>query len=184
MFRGSACSASGVQLPRLRVQARECCLLHRAPGLRGRDGSVCFPYGDIVCPCLRGHLPPASHCPFAVSCWSKPQPASSLFISLLVVAPGRTQESVSISPDLKPLSPLTLGSSQSRVSSLAHSVCVWRGHCARKASGYSDVSAGPGSDPLTPFVRAPHFMDLSLMGLHRIFQVCHFVGSQSMKGHS
>lgn len=53
-------------------------------------------------------------------------------------------------------------------------MCVSRGHCARKASGYSDVSAGLGSDPLTPFVRAPHFMDLNLMGprleLHRVTQ--------------
>lgn len=62
-----------------------------APGPRRAGRLRLLPIWGHCLSLPEGHPPPASHCPLAVSCWPKPWPASSLFISLLVAAPGRTQ---------------------------------------------------------------------------------------------
>lgn len=63
-----------------------------APGPRGAGQLRLLPIWGHCLSLPEGRPLPASHCPLAVSCWPKPWPASSLFISLLVAAPGRTQE--------------------------------------------------------------------------------------------
>lgn len=63
-----------------------------APGLRGAGQLRLLPIWGHCLSLPEGRPLPASHCPLAVSCWPKPWPASSFFISLLVAAPGRTQE--------------------------------------------------------------------------------------------
>lgn len=130
----------------------------------------------------QGYPPLASHCPLAVSCWPEPWPASSLFISLLVAAPGRTQEVgeggwelARCSPALEPLasSPWTPPSLESQPHMHTHVCveCMWRerhaghslgctGDCwlwlrPQRSSGEEKASYSP-----FPMRNAPHFMIL------------------------
>lgn len=126
--RSSWAHLPGYKLPRPRLwgsaESAACC--RRAPRLRGAGRLRLLPIWGHCLSLPEGHLPPASHCPLAVSCWPKPRPAFSLFISLLVVAPGRTQGAgilLRSSPALESLasSPWTLPSPQCQPQ---HTRCV------------------------------------------------------------
>lgn len=62
----------------------------RGPRTRGGGALRLLPIWGHCLSLPRGHPPPASHCPLPGSCCPA-RPASELFISLLVAAPGRTQ---------------------------------------------------------------------------------------------
>lgn len=81
----------GTNYPALTLaETAACC--PGGPRTRGAGQLRLLPIWGHCLSLPQGCPPLASHGPLAVSCWPEPWPASSLFISLLVAAPGRTQE--------------------------------------------------------------------------------------------